>query len=104
MGYKPVSQLNNSAFCTAGMARVKLWHMWWCVFTMPGMTTWCWASITLSAVWGKLLAGPMAWMQLSLTKMEALRSSSPASLSVAMVWALWMSKVVMAMILHEEIE
>ena len=31
--YRFVSQPNSSAFCAAGTARVRLWYMWWCVFT-----------------------------------------------------------------------
>lgn len=37
--YRLVSHENSSASCAAGTARVRLWYMWWCVLTRPGITT-----------------------------------------------------------------
>ncbi len=95
-GYRPWSQPNSSAFCTPGMARVRLWYMWWWVFTMPGVTRWWRASITSSACCmsaGSSAVGPMKAMVLSRIKIEASCSSRDVSSWVAMVWAWWISRV-----------
>ena len=100
IGYRARSQPNSSAFCACGMARVRLWYMWWWVLTRPGSTRWPRASITSSAVAGNSAAGPMASIRLSRTKTDAWRSSrdwfGSGWSKVATQSALRMSRVGMA--------
>ena len=97
MGYSPRSQPNSSAFCTAGIARVRLWNMWWWVLTRPGVTRWCRASINSSAralqPGGRSPVGPMNSIRLLRMKIDASASSRHASSSVAMQRALWIRRV-----------
>ena len=99
IGYRPWSQLNSSAFCTDGIARVSDWYMWWCVLIRPGTTTWRRASMTSSTCFSSSstssLAGMRRSMRPSRIKSEAPGNSVLASSMVAMQRARWMSKVVM---------
>ena len=99
IGYRPWSQLNSSAFCTDGIARVSDWYMWWCVLIRPGTTTWRRASITswtcVSSSSTFSLARMMRSMRPSRIKSEASCTSVFASSIVAMQRARWISNVVM---------
>ena len=95
IGYSVFNQLNSSAFCASGMARVSDWNMWWCVFTRPGSTAWPRASIVSSAVvpGGISPAGQMASICAPRTRKLAPRSSRRSASRVTRTSALVISRV-----------
>src|SRR3990167_5918996 len=87
------------------MARVRLWYMWWCVFTRPGVTRGPRASMVSpadsSSARGSSAVGPIHSITLSLTNSDASFSSRPCDGSawskVAMQVALCISRVFMSL-------